>query len=42
MSESAQKLKPAVLWMKQNWHLKHNPYPGEGIARLGKLIKRKL
>lgn len=35
MPESAPKLKPAVLWMKQDWHLKHNPFPGEGIARLG-------
>jgi hypothetical protein len=35
MSQPAQKLKPAVLWMKQNWHLKHNPFPGEGVARLG-------
>lgn len=35
MSESAQKLKPGVAWMKQVWNLKHNPYPGEALARLG-------
>src|SRR5262245_46014502 len=35
MSQPAPKLKPAVVWMTQDWQLKHNPFPGEGIARLG-------
>jgi hypothetical protein len=26
---------PGVVWLKKTWGLKHNPFPGEGIARLG-------
>jgi hypothetical protein len=26
---------PGVVWIKKTWGLKHNPFPGEGVARLG-------
>jgi hypothetical protein len=35
VSKSATRLTPAVVWMKQTWKLRQNPFPGEGIARLG-------
>jgi hypothetical protein len=35
MADTANTLKPAVVWMTRHWDFKHNPFPGEGIARLG-------
>lgn len=26
---------PKILWLKKHWNLKQNPFPAEGIARLG-------
>jgi hypothetical protein len=26
---------PKIIWLKKTWNLKHNPFPAQGIARLG-------
>lgn len=35
MTSSSSAHVPGVVWMKKTWGLKQNPFPGEGIARLG-------
>lgn len=35
MTTTVSTRKPGVVWMKKNWNLAHNPFPSEGIARLG-------
>src|SRR6266513_111527 len=34
MTSSPAQRKPGIVWMKTQWGLRHNPFPGEGIARL--------
>jgi hypothetical protein len=35
MTDSSTPRVPGVVWLKKKWGFKHNPFPGEGIARLG-------
>jgi hypothetical protein len=35
MSASSAGTVPGVVWQKKTWKLRHNPFPGEGFARLG-------
>lgn len=35
MTSPANASMPGVIWLKKTWGLKRNPFPGEGVARLG-------
>ena len=35
MTASSAATVPGVVWQKKTWKLRHNPFPGEGVARLG-------